>query len=390
VAALVAEAFTVPFFYFLFLHAQVTLDGFRQLLDEHSADFHAHFTLSELEKKVENDSRWVIVDEKDREALFDEKMTPFRKEIEDKKKAELEKAKKDFIDLLKENSVNGSTHWSRVKTKIDRDTRYKSNLLNSTDKEGLFKEYVQSLEEDSEKRRKRDREEASKRDREREIKELRERESRELDKRREKQKREEDEVNFASLLSEKIKEPNITWKDALKMLDSDPRFKTHHLARDDKDRIFKDHLKSLYESRLKDFKTLLTETELDVSLDWKHAKDLIRDDKRYTRVTSERDKVTIFERHMRDVRRTARDRFKELLKETKQITHTTPTEGPQLEKAKSLIRGDKRYTVWDSDKEERQRLFKEYIEQLQKEHQSNLQKQKDTAEKGTAATAGEK
>ncbi len=189
-------------------------------------------------------------------------------------------------------------------------------------------------------------------------------------------------------MTEKIKDPSISWKGALQLLDSDPRycfrscvyigsklyrFRTNHLLRDDKDRIFKDHLKVLYENRLKEFKALLTvlqhsfgaslyiavanlwqqETKLDITLDWKHAKDLLRNDKRYfvvvfvfgllkllrySRVSSERDKATIFERHIRDVRRVARIEFQELLQDTKQINHATPLEGPQMDLIKSSIR----------------------------------------------------
>ena len=59
------------------------MEGFRQLIEEHNDDFTANFTLAEFQKKVESDSRWIIVDEKDRETLFNERMAPFKKEIED-------------------------------------------------------------------------------------------------------------------------------------------------------------------------------------------------------------------------------------------------------------------------------------------------------------------
>jgi len=207
---------------------------------------------------------------------------------------------------------------------------------------------------------------------------MRERENRELDKRREKLKREEEENNFRSLLKEKIKEPNLTWKEALKVLDSDARFKTHHLARDDKDRAFSAHIKTLQEQRIKDFKTLLAEMPLDVAIDWKHAKDILREDKRYEKITSEREKETEFDRHMREVRRKARDDFRELLKDRKFLWNkNAPLEG-QVDQVKDMIREDRRYSAWDTDKSERQKILKEFMETLEKEFLANSAKPKLT------------
>lgn len=144
---------------------------------------------------------------------------------------------------------------------------------------------------------------------------MREKGNRELALRRETQRHDEEEVcfnifyfrstndsaqvNFKSLVTEKVKDPYISWKDALKILDSDPRFKTNHLTRDEKDRIFNDHCQMLIDLRLNDFKALLAvilyifryqtltncqETTFEISMDWKHAKDLIRNDRRYLSV----------------------------------------------------------------------------------------------------------
>jgi hypothetical protein len=60
-------------------------DGFRQLMEEHAEQFNAEFSLSAFKKFADSDSRWTEVEEKDREPLFNEKMAPFKKEIEDSK-----------------------------------------------------------------------------------------------------------------------------------------------------------------------------------------------------------------------------------------------------------------------------------------------------------------
>jgi len=63
--------------------AKLLHDGFRQIIEEHAEAFNAEFTLSDFKKLVESDSRWKDVEEKDRDTLFNEKIAPFKKEIED-------------------------------------------------------------------------------------------------------------------------------------------------------------------------------------------------------------------------------------------------------------------------------------------------------------------
>ena len=58
-------------------------DGFRQLMEEHNDKFNAELSLSAFKKLVETDSRWTELEEKDRETLFNDKMAPFKKEVED-------------------------------------------------------------------------------------------------------------------------------------------------------------------------------------------------------------------------------------------------------------------------------------------------------------------
>lgn len=55
-------------------------------------------------------------------------------------------------------------------------------------------------------------------------------------------------------------------------------------------------------------------------------------------MNSDREKSSLYEKHIREFRRKARDGFRELLEETTQITYSTPFEGPELDKIKSLIR----------------------------------------------------
>jgi len=244
---------------------------------------------------------------------------------------------------------------------VENDPRYRAaGLLHSQDREQLFKEYIEFLDH---KAKKREKEEISKREREKEIAKQKEKDQQELDRRRTKQKRSEEEMDFTALLSEKVKEPDMSWRDARKAMEPDGRWKTTQLLHDDKEAIFRDHVKTMYENRKKDFRMLLYETsEIVLSTDWKKAKDLLRADKRYERLYSERDRTAIFERYIREMQRGARDELRQLLKETKSINHNIPPQGPQMDKIKTVLQLDKRYSQWEEP--ERDKIIEEYVEEL--------------------------
>jgi hypothetical protein len=64
-------------------------------------------------------------------------------------------------------------------------------------------------------------------------------------------------MNYSALLQEKVKDPQLEFHAAKKLLEGDPRYRTQHLTTVDKERMFREHSKSLHASRTKAFKTLL-------------------------------------------------------------------------------------------------------------------------------------
>jgi hypothetical protein len=77
---------------------------------------------------------------------------------------------------------------------------------------------------------------------------------------------------------------------------------------------------------------------------------------------------------MVSLRKKARDGFFELLKEKPNtITFATVLDSSQTEEIKQLFADDVRYHAWDSDDKERNRMLKEYVEELKKEQAKKAQ-----------------
>lgn len=83
------------------------------------------------------------------------------------------------------------------------------------------------------------------RKKERERKKLEEEDPKEARKRR----LEEALEAFNQMLKEKITTPDISWEEALKLIDKDPRFKHDAIFPDKKEKLFKSHKHFLYQER---------------------------------------------------------------------------------------------------------------------------------------------
>ncbi|KAF6779071.1 hypothetical protein AHF37_00934 [Paragonimus kellicotti] len=168
----------------------------------------------------------------------------------------LQNQKTDFLNLLKEQKyLSRHSHWGDIKRRIDTDPRYKA-VDSSSRREDWFRDFVRKLEEtpptreDSgsrKEREKKERQEASLREREREVKEALSTSLKERDKEREQQLHSEQEQNFRTLLTELVRDPNITWKETKKILRKDARWEliSDVLQRSERDDIFKEHLSTL-------------------------------------------------------------------------------------------------------------------------------------------------
>jgi len=247
------------------------------------------------------------------------------------------------------------------------DPRYDDENLLPTEKETLFNEYIATLNE-VEKRKKR--EETALKEREREAQKLREKELRNRDRIQQKSRDQEGVTNFQILLKEKIRDPDASWTKNRRKLEEDPRW-TLELPLEIKERIFRDHVKTLQEDQANEFRNLLAECAkvgtIDLTTkDFEKVKQKLRDDPRYESISSS-EKRAVFDRFLRDLRRNLIGEFLELLTENKNegnISSKSTTTGPKFEKIKSLLKVDKRYTQLNVIAQEREQVLINFIEKV--------------------------
>ncbi|XP_051945143.1 transcription elongation regulator 1-like isoform X3 [Xyrauchen texanus] len=348
-------------------------DDFRKMMDD--AKLGVRTTFSEFAARHAKDSRFKAVEKmKDREFIFIEFMTALRKEKENSKNRG-EKVKQDFFELLSDYHVDGQQRWSKVKEKMETDPRYKA-VETSAAREELFKSYVERLAKnpDSEKEKeleKQARIEASLRERERTVQRFRSEQTKEIDREREQHKREEAVQHFKALVSDMVKLPDATWSETRRTLRKDHRWEsTSLLEREEKERLFNEHIEALARKKKEHFRQILDETtSITLMSSWKEVKKLIKEDPRCIKFSSsERKRQREFDDYIKDKYITAKAEFRTLLKETKFITYKSRKlmqESEQhLSDIENILQKDKRYLLLDCMSEDRQKLLISYVDEL--------------------------
>ncbi|XP_034034009.1 transcription elongation regulator 1 isoform X3 [Thalassophryne amazonica] len=357
------------------MHAK---DEFRRMMEE--AKLTARTTFSEFAVKYGRDPRFKTIEKmKDREAIFIEFITAMRKREKEDSKSRGDKVKQDFFDLLSEQHVEGGQRWSKVKERLETDPRYKT-VDNSSLREELYKQYMEKLAKnmDIEKERELERQariEASLREREREVQKARSEQTKEIDREREQHKREEAIQNFKALMSDMVRSSDATWSDTRRNLRKDHRWESASLLeREEKEKLFNEHVEALAKKKKEHFRQLLDETSMvrstiTLTTTWKEVKKVIKEDPRCIKFSSsDRKRQREFEDYIKDKYITAKADFRTLLKETKFITYRSRKliqESEQhLKDVEKILQNDKRYLVLECVPEERRKLIMFYIEDL--------------------------
>ncbi|XP_055037163.2 transcription elongation regulator 1 [Misgurnus anguillicaudatus] len=349
-------------------------DDFRKMMED--AKLTIRTTFSEFAAKHAKDPRFKAIEKmKDREAMFIEFMTAFRKKDKEDSKNKVEKVKQDFFDLLSDHHVDTTQRWTKVKDKLETDQRYKA-VESSAAREELYKQYVEkqakSVDADKEKELERQaRIEASLREREREVQKARSEQTKEIDREREQHKREEAIQHFKALMSDMVRSTDATWSETRRNLRKDHRWESSSLLeRHEKEKLFEEHVEALAKRKKEHFRQLLDETSMiTLTTTWKEVKKVIKEDPRCIKFSSsDRKKQREFEDYIKDKYITAKADFRTLLKETKFITyrsrkliHESDQHFSDIEK---VLQNDKRYLVLDCVPEERRKLITFYIEDL--------------------------
>jgi transcription elongation regulator 1 len=94
--------------------------------------------------------------------------------------------------------------------------------------------------------------------------------------------------NFSALLADLVRNTDLKWKEIKKQLKKDHRWETAEiLDRDERERIFNDHVANLKKKKRDKFREMLDEVfDFDSNSSWKDIKKIIRDDPRYLKFGS--------------------------------------------------------------------------------------------------------
>jgi len=196
---------------------------------------------------------------------------------------------------------------------------------------------------------------------------------RELDKEREQVKKEKAMENFKALLTDMVRTADAEWKETKKLLKKDPRWE-QDLDRDEKERLFEEHLELLEKKRQVAFHTILND-HCTLTSTWKDVKKAIKSDVRFEKIFAndrKRDFERDFEQYMKEQYRRAKTDFEELLKETKLITYKSlqtieeSEDQNHLRDIEKILEKDKRYLLLEVIPEQRSEILMDYIIALDK------------------------
>ncbi|XVE91918.1 hypothetical protein REPUB_Repub01dG0052600 [Reevesia pubescens] len=280
---------------------KAAIEGFKQLLNEASEDIDHNTNYQTFKRKWGSDPRFEALNRKDRELLLSERVLLLKRAAEEKAQAIHAAAASSFKSMLKEKGdINVNFRWSRVKDNLRDDPRYK--CVKHEDREVLFNEYISELKAIEEKAERKEKvkkaEEEKLKERERELRKRKEREEQEMERVRVKVRRKEVVASFQALLVETIKDPQASWTESKPKLEKDPQGRAANPDLDptDMEKLFREHIKMLFERCANDFKVLLaevitqeaaaqeTEGGKTVLNSWSTAKRLLKPDPRYNKM----------------------------------------------------------------------------------------------------------
>lgn len=218
---------------------------------------------------------------------------------------------------------------------------------------------------------------------------------RERDNKREHHKKGEAISQFNALLTDLVRNADLTWKEVKRQLRKDHRFPMIEsaLEREERERLFNEHVHALAKKKRDKFREMLDEIpNLDFSTPWKEVKHVIRDDPRYMKYNSS-EKVTTaitllfsdftfinltfslsikcereFRDYLKDKTQDSKTAFRELLLECKLINHKSLEllrENPgHMHEIEEILRIDKRFLDLDHVAEERNQMIYHHLGEL--------------------------
>ncbi|RDB22868.1 Transcription elongation regulator 1 [Hypsizygus marmoreus] len=204
-------------------------------------------------------------DDREREKKFRE----YVKDLGEKKRAMAQKAELDFFGLLRERGVGEGSVWKEIKRKLYDDPRYDA-VGSSSLREELFNTFLKGshppisiqstestpmmnkeddeladLDETEKQQRRKERKERAVKEREQKVRMERDRLESDIGRSRMDIYKEEGERDFKSLLTDAVRDPQVTWDAALPQLKTDPRFRNSPLPPNQQLHLFHSHVDHL-------------------------------------------------------------------------------------------------------------------------------------------------
>ncbi|KAK6145849.1 hypothetical protein DH2020_019718 [Rehmannia glutinosa] len=310
---------------------KAALEGFKQLLEEAkeidimgSRELRKSFNIQEIDHNTDyqtfkrrwgEDPRFQALDRKDRELLLNERVFPLKRTAQERAQAERAASVSNFKSLLQDKGdINSNSRWSKrleidkkqviggmgfihgVKDSLKSDPRYKS--VKHDDREKLFNEYVAEL-----------------------------------------KAAEEETVRKAKAKQDE----EASWTESKPKLEKDPqgRAANPHLDKSDLEKLFREHVKTLLERCVLEFRALLTEvitaeasaqeTEdgKTIITSWSTAKQLLKSDPRYNKMPR-KERESLWRRHAEEILRKQKKAHDQGEKPTEGKVRTSVDSGKHL------------------------------------------------------------
>ncbi|CAH1641939.1 unnamed protein product [Spodoptera littoralis] len=343
---------------------------FIALLKEKGVDRHSRWI--DAKKKIDSDPRYKAVEgSNQREDYFKE----YCKMVKEERKKE-----KDGKDKKRERT--GGKKEKREKER-EKDKEEKKEVKKEKKKEKGDEPQPEEVEEpDTEEveggsdaetaaREKEARAQASIKEREREVQRALATSLRDRDKEREYHKRDEAVQHFNALLADLVRNPDLSWRDAKKQLKKDHRYSLAELlTKDDKERLFMQHTGALGGRRRDKLRALLAERGVACTAHWRDVRAMLTAEPTAPLYSSATQMEREFRDYQRDKQSAAKTAMRQLLQETRSITHKSLAavkDNPNaLQHVLDALKHDARYTALDHIPEERQAILTSYLEELEK------------------------
>lgn len=286
---------------------QTKKDFLAMLREQSDVDRHSHW--SDVKRKIDSDARYKAVDSSSqREEWFREycKILKEEKKRNKEKEREHKREKGDKEKHKRKDKERKEKSLDDKENKKDKNDKDRKEEKDESDSKEIINDYEENKElttasgdddaereptdaerEQKEKERQA-RAEASLKEREKEVQRTLATHMRDRDKEREQHKRDEAIQHFNALLADLVRTAELSWKEVKKMLKKDHRWDMENtLSREDKEKLFNEHIEQLLRKKREKFRELLDETaEVTLVSGWKEVKKLIRDDPRYTKFAS--------------------------------------------------------------------------------------------------------